>query len=143
MKISGGCEKNIFIEDFSLVLGLSRLGNFSFIDNVTSYGPKNDKKRIMVGKKTQLVHDYNAALYYFLKKNHNINKKINKLACLKSLGRTEKWFRREFGGSKINKMNYYRFNLYFGRDDYLNLIKESCLFFYKHSQANDIRYKIF
>lgn len=143
LKISGGCEKNIFIEDFSLVLGLSRLGNFSFIDNVTSYGPKNDKKRIMVGKKTQLIHDYNAALYYFFKKNHDINKEINRLACIKSLGRTEKWFRREAGGSKINKMNYFKLNLYLGRSDYLNLIKESCLFFYKHSQADDIRYKVY
>ena len=142
LKMSGGCEKNLFVEDFSLVLGLSKFGHFSFTNNITSFGPKNDKKRIMIGKKTQLIHDYNAALYYFLKKNKKISKKICRLACLKSLGRAEKWFRREVSGSIINKMNYYRFNVYLGRNDYLNLIKESCLFFYKNSQPKDIRYKI-
>ena len=60
--------KKNFIEDFSLVLGLSKYGSFSFIDNITSFGPKDDNTRIMIGKKNQLIHDYNAALYYFLKK---------------------------------------------------------------------------
>ena len=36
---SGGCNKRIFVEDFSLVLGLSKIGSFSFIDNITSCGP--------------------------------------------------------------------------------------------------------
>ena len=40
IKRSGGCNTKIFVEDFSLVLGLAKYGNFSFFDNVTSYGPK-------------------------------------------------------------------------------------------------------
>ena len=44
VKKSGGCNTKIFVEDFSLVLGISTFGNFCFIDNVTSFGPKNDKK---------------------------------------------------------------------------------------------------
>lgn len=142
IKKSDGCNVKIFIEDFSLVLELSKLGSFSFIENTTSYGPIDDESRIMVGKKTQLTHDYNAALYYFLKKNINIDKKISKVACLKSLGRAEKWYRREMGKTKLNKMNLHKIFLFLGRKDYLNLIKESCMFFYTHSDRDSIRYRI-
>ena len=90
----GGCNKKLFVEDFSLVLSLARFGNFCFIDNITSFGPKDDKNRIMIGKKTQLIHDYNAALYYFIKKN-KLDESVLKIACRKSIGRAEKWFRRE------------------------------------------------
>jgi glycosyltransferase involved in cell wall biosynthesis len=132
IRISGGCEEKIFVEDFSLVLGLSNLGNFCFIDNITSYGPK----------KAQLMHDYNAALYYFFKSNPKVNPSIQKVACIKSLGRAEKWYRREFKGNKFNRMNFYKFLIYLGKNDYLEMIKKSCYFFYKDSKDNLIRYKI-
>ena len=141
IKKTGGCNKKIFVEDFSLVLGLSKLGDFSFIDNVTSYGPKDDNNRIMVGQKTQLIHDYNAALYYFIKEN-KMEESIIKVACKKSLGRAEKWFRREMKKTKFNKMTLYKICLFLGRKDYLNLIKESCLFIYNYSNKNSVRYKL-
>ncbi len=122
-------------------MGLSKLGDFSFIDNVTSYGPKDDKNRIMVSQKTQLIHDYNAALYYFIKEN-KMAESIIKVACKKSLGRTEKWFRREMKKTKFNKMSFYKICLFLGRKDYLNLIKESCLFIYNYSDKNSVRYKL-
>ncbi len=139
---SGGCEKKIFIEDFSLALGLSKYGSFAFIDNITSFGPKNDKNRIMIGKKNQLIHDYNAALYYFLKKNPDINKYFFKIACIKSLGRAEKWYRRVAKKNKLNKMNLYKLQVYLGRNDYLNLIRKSCHFFYRNDEDNTIRYRV-
>ena len=36
IKKSGGCNVKLFIEDYSLVLGLSLYGNFCFIDLITS-----------------------------------------------------------------------------------------------------------
>ena len=44
--------------------------------------------------KTQLIHDYNAALFYFISKKNNISNEIKKIACKKALGRAEKWGRR-------------------------------------------------
>ncbi len=141
IKKFGGCNEKIFVEDFSLVLGLSKYGSFCFIDNITSYGPKNDCNRIMIGKRTQLLHDYNAALYYFIKKN-KINEQVRRIACIKSLGRAEKWYRRELKKTNFNKMIFYKILIFLGRKDYLNLIKESCLFIYQHTQNDTIRYKI-
>ena len=137
----GGCNKKLFIEDFSLVLNLARYGSFCFIDNITSFGPKNDEGRIMNSKKTQLIHDYNAALYYFIKKN-KLNESILKIACKKSIGRSEKWYRRERRKTKFNRMSFLRICLFLGSKNYLNLIRESCIFIYQHSKKNMVRYKI-
>ena len=74
IKDSDGCNVKLFVEDFSLALELSKLGNFAFIDNITSVGPKNDQSRIMINNEAQLFHDYNAAIYFFLKsyRSHNL-----------------------------------------------------------------------
>ncbi len=141
VKKSGGCNKRIFVEDFSLVLGISTFGNFCFIDNVTSYGPKDDSSRIMVGNKTQLIHDYNAALFYFISKR-NICKKIKKIACRKALGRAEKWGRRLKKKNSLNKMNWLKIKLFLGYENFNEILKSSCLYFYENLNEESIRYKI-
>lgn len=139
---SGGCNLRLFIEDFSLVLGLSKLGKFSFIDNVTSIGPADDPNRIMLGKQTQLIHDFNAALYYFFIENDSLPNGLKKLACLKAIGRAEKWARRIKNQSFFNEMNLLKLKLYIGDKNYLKFLKMSCLFFYKNFNDEKIRYKI-
>ncbi|MAI29610.1 MAG: hypothetical protein CMP38_05315 [Rickettsiales bacterium] len=142
IKKSGGCNTKIFVEDFSLVLGISTFGNFCFIDNITSYGPKNDNNRIMEGNKIQLIHDYNAALFYFISKNKNISKNIKKIACKKALGRAEKWGRRLKKKNLLNKMNFLKIKLFFGYENFTEILKSSCLYFYENLNGESIRYKI-
>lgn len=139
---SGGCNLKLFIEDFSLVLGIAKYGSFSFIDNVTSYGPSEDPNRIMMGKQTQLIHDFNAALYYFFMEHINISDEIKNLACRKAIGRAEKWARRIKKQSIFNKMNLLKLKLYLGNKNYLKLIKEACSFFYSDFNNERIRYKV-
>ena len=142
IKKSGGCNTKIFIEDFSLVLGIAKFGSFCFVDNVTSYGPKNDPFRIMVGKQTQLIHDFNAALYYFIKKNHNIPEDYKKIACRKAIGRSEKWGRRLKNRTIFNKMNMLKLKFLLGNKDFLNIIRDTCTYFYSSFNKEEIRYKI-
>ncbi len=139
---SGGCNQKIFIEDFSLVLGLSKFGQFSFIDNITSIGPANDPNRIMLGKQTQLIHDFNAALYYFFIENDSLPEKLKRLACFKAIGRADKWARRTKNQSFFNKMNLLKLKLYLGDKNYIRFLKMSCLFFYNDFNDEKIRYKI-
>ncbi len=142
IKKYGGCNTKLFVEDFSLVLGLSMHGSFSFIDNVTSFGPKNDINRIMVGKKTQLLHDYNAALYYFLLKYENIPPRIKTIACKKTIGRAEKWGRRTKGKKFMNKMNLLKIKFFLGYSNHIEIIKNTCHYFYENLSDEAIRYKI-
>ncbi len=142
IKKYGGCNTKLFVEDFSLVLGLSMHGSFSFIDNVTSFGPKNDTNRIMLGKKTQLLHDYNAALYYFFLKNKNIPTGIKTIACKKTIGRAEKWGRRTKNKKFFNKMNFLKIKFFLGYSDHIEIIKKTCNYFYENLSSESIRYKI-
>ena len=139
VKKSGGCNTKIFVEDFSLVLKLSKYGNFSFIKNILSFGPADDEKRIMIGKKAQLLHDYNAAIYYFLKEN-NVCKKIKIISCIKCLGRAEKWYRRNYKKTFFSNINFLRFKYYLTKNNENEFIKKSCEIFYKKDVG--IRYKI-
>ena len=144
IKRSGGCYKNLFVEDFSLVLRISSLGAFSFIDNITSFGPKNDETRIMLGNKNQLLHDYNAAIYYFIKENPSLSKNLKIMACLKCLGRSEKWLRREMNKTFFNIINLERMKYYIRKTNELSYIRKSCKIFYKNfsKTQKQIRYKI-
>ncbi len=142
IKKSGGCDTRLFVEDFSLVLRLSKYGKFIFLDNITSAGPKNDTSRIMIGKEEQLIHDYNAVLYYFLKENDCLPRKFQITACKKSLGRSEKWFRRFLKKGPFSKINFLRLKYYMKKSQELYYIKESCKVFYQPNLINKIRYKI-
>ena len=142
IKKSNGCNKKLFVEDFSLALELSKLGNFCFIDNLTSFGPKDDVNRIMNNKKTQLIHDYNAALYYFIKNNFQLESKAKIIACKKAIGRTNKWAIRNAKANFLNKMLFLRVILSSGITDYIYLLRQSCLYFYDKVKKNEIRYQI-
>lgn len=142
IKTSGGCNKKVFIEDFSLALGLSKFGSFTFIDNVTSYGPEEDKNRIMNSKKTQLLHDYNAALYYFIKDNDELEPIIKRIACKKALGRSYNWCKRNKRKSFVNIMLLLKISLITGRSDYHKLIRKSCRFFYDKVEKDEIRNRV-
>ena len=144
IKKTSGCNKKLFVEDFSLALELSNIGDFSFIENITSVGPLGDENRIMVGNEVQLLHDYNAAIYFFLQKKL-IKKNIMKKVTQKCIGRTEKFIRRTLNYSIFNEMNLLRFKMYlknYNQDDYLWMIKKSCEFFYKTTEKKKIRYRI-
>lgn len=141
VKKSGGCYTNLFVEDFSLVLRLSKYGNFSFINNLTSIGPLNDDNRIMIGNESQMVHDYNATIYYFLKENKIINKNLLKKICKKCLGRTDKWVRRN-KNIYLNKMFFYRILFYLFPFNEIELIRKSCSYFYNLDLKKKIRYEL-
>ena len=77
----------------------------------------------------------------FIRKNE-LEDSILKIACKKSIGRSEKWYRREKRKTKFNRMNFLKICLFLGSKNYLNLIRESCIFIYQHSTKDAIRYKI-
>ena len=97
----------------------------------------------MLGQKNQLIHDYNAALYYFIKENINIKKEYKRIACKKALGRTEKWYRRTQKNTIFSKINFLRIIYYFSRNNEINLLKESCKPFYlDNRKSRKIRYRV-
>ena len=93
----GGCDPRVFAEDFSLCLRIARSRDIALVDAVTCYGPADEPGRIMTGRKNQLLHDYNAALYWFLKDHPELPQEIKRLAFRRAAGRAWKWAKREEG----------------------------------------------
>lgn len=94
---AGGCDARVFAEDFSLALRLARRERVALLDAVTCFGPGDEPGRIMTGRKNQLLHDYNAALYWFLRDNPGLPARLKRLAFRRAAGRAWKWASREEG----------------------------------------------
>ena len=80
----------------------------------------------MNNKKTQLIHDYNAALYYFIKDNNQLESKAKIIACKKAIGRTNKWAIRNSKANFLNNMLFLRIVLSSGTTNYIYLLRQSC-----------------
>ncbi|MCC7047626.1 MAG: glycosyltransferase family 2 protein [Alphaproteobacteria bacterium] len=94
---AGGCDRRVFAEDFSLCLRICRQRPIAMLEAVTCWGPGEDPNRIMTGRKNQLLHDYNAALHYFLADNAALPARYGRLAFRRCAGRAWKWASREEG----------------------------------------------
>ena len=85
----------------------------------------------MLGKQTQLIRDFNAALYYFFIENDSLPSNLKKLACLKRLSEEQKNGPEGLKINLFNKMNLLKLKLYIGDKNYLKFLKMSArLFFY-------------
>lgn len=94
---AGGCDKRVFAEDFSLCLRIARRRPIAMLEALTCWGPGEDPTRIMTGSKNQLLHDYNAALHYFLRDNPDLPGRYRRMAFRRCAGRAWKWAFREEG----------------------------------------------
>ena len=104
----GGCDGRVFAEDFSLCLRIAHRYDIALLDAVTCFGPGDEPGRIMTGRKHQLLHDYNAALYWFLKDHPELPVELQRLAFRRAAGRAWKWARRKEGrgpGSRFFWLN--------------------------------------
>jgi glycosyltransferase involved in cell wall biosynthesis len=99
----GGCDKRVFAEDFSLCLRICRNYPIAMLEAVLAYGPAEDPNRIMTGSKNQLLHDYNAALYWFMHDHPDLPARHKRMAFQRCAGRAWKWVFREEGQRWFSK----------------------------------------
>jgi glycosyltransferase involved in cell wall biosynthesis len=91
----GGCDERVFIHDLTPVLRIAKRFDVAVTEAVSWGGLSEDQSRIMTGSRNQLFHDYNAALYYFLLDNPDLEARYRRLAFNRAAGRASKWARRE------------------------------------------------
>lgn len=101
VRAAGGCDPRVFAEDFSLALRLALQGPIATLPVVTAFGPAGEGERIMVGRKHQVFHDYNLALFLFLKDHPALKARLGRLALARAAGRAEKWVSRERKGDSF------------------------------------------
>jgi glycosyltransferase involved in cell wall biosynthesis len=94
---AGGCDPDIFVEDFALALRVARLARIARFEHVVTWGPAADDTRIMVGQGHQAHHDFALALVNFLRAHPELVAEYGELACRRAAGRAWKYARRAAG----------------------------------------------
>ena len=100
-------------------------------------GPNGSGKSTLIKGICRIIKPHHGRI--FLKEN-DICKKIKIIACIKCLGRAEKWYRRNYKKTFFSNINFLRFKYYLTKNNENDFIKKSCEVFYKKDV--DIRYKI-
>ena len=93
----GGCDERVFVHDYSVSLRACQAGRVCSSGQVVWKGPAEDEGRIMNSRKREMFHDFNAALYFFLRDFPNLPMSTRMLAFNRAAGRARKWALREEG----------------------------------------------
>ncbi len=97
VQAAGGCDPELFVEDFALALRVARLAAIARFEHIVTWGPAADDTRIMVGQGHQAHHDFALALVHFLRQHPELAETYGELACRRAAGRAWKYARRAAG----------------------------------------------
>ncbi|MBL8833583.1 MAG: glycosyltransferase [Rhodospirillales bacterium] len=114
VKRAGGCDPDVFVEDFALALRVARLAPIARFDHVVTWGPAADETRIMVGQGHQAHHDFALALVHFLRAHPDMAERYGHLAFRRAAGRAWKYARRAAGLGWGSRYPWLNLRAYFG-----------------------------
>jgi len=114
VKQAGGCDPDVFVEDFALALRVARLAPIARFDHVVTWGPAADETRIMVGQGHQAHHDFALALVHFLRAHPDMAARYGHLAVRRAAGRAWKYARRAAGLGWTSRYPWLNLRAYFG-----------------------------
>ncbi|MBV9824214.1 MAG: glycosyltransferase family 2 protein [Alphaproteobacteria bacterium] len=97
----GGCDRRIFVQDYSLLLRLAARGPFAAVDAVVTMAPEQAPGRLNDGG-PQTAHDLNLALSYFLA-DHMLAPGVEARAIRRALTRAWLWARRREGAGLFSR----------------------------------------
>ena len=99
LRLSGGCDERVFVQDYSLALRLARRCRFGVSDALIVAAP--DPVEIagdrLSANKAQILHDLNLALLLFIEDYPDLPAHFRRRAWRRIAGRSWKWARREAG----------------------------------------------
>ncbi len=114
VKRAGGCDPDVFVEDFALALRVARLAPIARFEHVVTWGPASDDTRIMVGQGHQAHHDFALALVHFLRAHPDMAARYGRLAFRRAAGRSWKYARRVAGLGWGSRYPWLNLRAYFG-----------------------------
>lgn len=110
-KEMGGADAEVFVQDVSIPLRVSKKGRMGRTDLLAVIGPREVDGRMM-GAHATMVYTMSANMYHFLRDNIDVPTKLQRLAFKRCAGRAWKWAKREQGKS------------FWSRDFYLYVIAQ-------------------
>jgi len=98
----GGCDPNIFVQDYSIEIRMAHRSSFAFIPCDVFQAPVARDGRLSENV-AQTLHDVNLALMNFIDEHPDLENRYRSLAWKRASGRAWKWARREAKKSYYSK----------------------------------------
>lgn len=89
----GGCDEQVFVQDFSLPIRLAQYYTISFFREPIVYFTKEAEGRVL-GNPAQVLHDLTASQHNFIKAHPRLPNRYKKIAAKRCMGRAWKWAQR-------------------------------------------------
>jgi len=90
----GGADADVFVQDVSIPLRVSRTGRMGSTDLLAVIGPRDVDGRMM-GAHATMVYTMSANMYHFLRDHSDVPADLQRLAFKRCAGRAWKWAKRE------------------------------------------------
>jgi glycosyltransferase involved in cell wall biosynthesis len=98
----GGCDKRVFIQDYSIELRLASLGGFALLDEPLFLSPATMPGRLSENQ-AQALHDMNLALANFIDERPNLPRDLARLGFVRAAARAWAWARRHGGKTPASR----------------------------------------
>lgn len=136
----GGCDERVFVQDMSVPLRLAKNHILASIDTPLCLSPDNADGRVM-NNNAQVLHDFSAIQYYFLKDNPDLDDRYKKLILKRLTGRAWKWAKRQNNASFLSPhfLNALRGRFALTRDPTALLKKSLTAFHVNHNIRHPCR----
>jgi len=104
-KEMGGADPEVFVQDVSIPLRVSKTGRMGTTDLLAVIGPRDVEGRMM-GAHPTMVYTMSANMYHFLRDNTDVPADLQRLAFKRCAGRAWKWAKREQNKTMLCKAFY-------------------------------------
>ncbi len=128
LKNEDACDERVYIQDYSIALKLAHITDFIIVPDAVFYAPEDAANR-MSHNVAQTLHDLNAAMFYFLSGQPDIDPELSVYAARRATGRAWRWALRETRSWNVRAAatrSYFRARTPFANSRKLDLIRRSC-----------------
>jgi hypothetical protein len=98
----GGCDKRVFIQDYSIELRLAAMGGFALLHEPVLARPAALPGRLSENQ-AQVLHDVNSALANFIDERPDLPRDLARLAFVRAAARAWAWARRRGGKTPASR----------------------------------------
>ena len=103
----GGCDEEVFVQDYSVTLRLAHRGAFAELDAPVCAAPLGAQGRLS-GDVSKMLADANKALFHFVRDTPDLSTAHRWFAARRAAGRSWKWQHRHGGATALSR-HYLRF----------------------------------
>jgi Glycosyl transferase family 2 len=105
VRLAGGCDERVFVQDYSIVLRMAAHGGFARLEEPLFLAPADMPDR-MSANQAQVLHDLNLTLAHFLGEHPGVPRRLARLGFARAAARAWAWARRR-GGKGIGSPEFW------------------------------------